>query len=232
MKVLFNDASWFAVPARSRMRELRRGGVAVVRSPGLSPSEVGRWLADVAEPVGHPYFDRMPGHPGTILIEGAEHRAGIWHYDESFLPKAPDLTVLHMDVQADIGGETEWIDLGEAWEGIPQSWKDGLVSAEAEVVHMPPSGEQSDTRSLVVWADAPRLDLNRLYSTEIRSTVPGLSLPCTLAELLEHTEATPSADVLLDPGDIAMWFNRLSIHRSRSYSSYRRVLRQSFNLEC
>lgn len=178
--------------------------------PGLDPE--GRVIV----------LENKPGVPGA--------RNDFWHSDISCMPRPPAMSVLHA-INVPAGkGDTQFCNMYQAYERLPQSLKDSLATKQAE--H---SGEAIRQRNLTSKSDAKTnvvvppstkhpifrkhpvsgktaLFVNRFFTTGI----DGLSEPDCDA-LLEELEsvATTKDNVYRhqwQAGDVLMWDNRCAMH--------------------
>lgn len=60
-------------------------------------------------------------------------KADLWHTDAAFLPEPPEVAVLNMRVCPAVGGDTMWLSLYAAFEGLSSTLRELVAGLELEV---------------------------------------------------------------------------------------------------
>jgi taurine dioxygenase len=180
----------------------------------------------------HPVITSLPGHPEVLPIDGREDRASWWHTDVTFLDTPPLGSILHMRECPPVGGDTMWVSLQAAYEGLSDPVRllcDTLVAWH----HDPWFAAEVEAKGGYEWDGQWR---ERLYPAAhpVVRTHPetgrnGLFVNKQFTKFLEGTSALES-DALLDmlyrhcqkpefscrfhwePGAVAFWDNRATLH--------------------
>jgi alpha-ketoglutarate-dependent taurine dioxygenase len=203
-----------------------------------------------------PYYEPMYHHPDNELVfvssnvpedgkqVGVPKTGKFWHADYQFMAEPFGFTLIHPQVVPQANRGTFFIDLGKAYEALPQDLKDAVANAKA--VHTPrrffkirpqdvyrPVGEllqeieaktPAVTRSAVIRH--PHTGESILYISE--GFTVGLTDekgheldPGLLRDLLEATGQYDTtfehANIHLqrfDAGDLLIWDNRSLVHRA------------------
>jgi alpha-ketoglutarate-dependent taurine dioxygenase len=72
----------------------------------------------------HPVLPSIVENPKVLAIDGREDRASWWHTDVTFLSTPPLGSILHMREAPDVGGDTMWVSLQAAYDGLAQPLRD------------------------------------------------------------------------------------------------------------
>ena len=58
--------------------------------------------------------------PEVLAIDSREDRASWWHTDVTFLPTPPLGSILYMTVCPEVGGDTTWASLQDAYDRLAE----------------------------------------------------------------------------------------------------------------
>jgi taurine dioxygenase len=247
-----------ATASDSDVSELKRHihvkKVAILKDQSLSTSE----FVELGKRFGEPaaYYEPMYHHPENDLIfvssnvpeegqqVGVPKTGKFWHADYQFMDKPFSLTLIYPQVVPKTNRGTYFIDLGKAYQALPQVLKDAV--ADAKAVQSPrryfkirpedvyrPVGEllaEIETRTPAITHAAvirhPHTDESILYISE------GFTVGLTDADGKELDEdllgrlldATGQLDTTFehdnihlqrfDAGDLLIWDNRSLVHRA------------------
>lgn len=191
----------------------------------------------------------------AVLKEADEINVGVfggdWHSDFSFLPNPPAGSVLNAVEVPEVGGDTVWASQVAAYESLPADLREIIDGREAihlgapyGVKHAPPADARSgasikmtrgdpeadkETRHPAVITDPKTgrkaLFVNPIYTVRLAGMSVEESAP-VLAALFKHA-AKPDFSCRLrwQPGDVAVWDNRMSLHyATNDYDGVRRLL--------
>jgi taurine dioxygenase len=228
--------------------------IAVLKNQNLSTDEFVELGKRLGEPV--PYYEPMYHHPENELVfvssnvpengrqVGVPKTGKFWHADYQFMDKPFSLTLIYPQVVPKTNRGTYFIDLGKAYQALPQDLKDALVDVKA--VHTPrryfkirpedvyrPVGEllaEIEARTPAVTHSAvvrhPYTGESILYISEGFTVglvdADGKELDGDLLQRL--LEATGQRDTTFthehihlqrfDVGDLLIWDNRSLVHRA------------------
>jgi taurine dioxygenase len=180
----------------------------------------------------HPVIPAIDGHPEVLAIDGREDRASWWHTDVTFLSTPPLGSILHMRDAPDVGGDTMWVSLQAAYDGLAEPLRtfcEGLIAWH----HDPWFAADVDVKGGYEW-DGEWHD--KLYPTShpVVRTHPetgrnGLFVNSQFTRFIEGfspLESTAVLDLLYrhcqkpefscrfrwKPGAVAFWDNRATLH--------------------
>ncbi len=172
----------------------------------------------------------------------------LWHSDSSFQKPSARYSMLHSVINPSKGGQTEFADMRNAYDTLPDDLKQEIEGLEAEhfVFHSRfMLGDTGYSEAQVAAIPPARWPLVRTHAGSGRKhlfigvharEVIGLPVPVgrlLLSDLLEH--ATQRENVYRHEwqvGDLVIWDNRCTLHRGRRYNlSERRELRRSTTLD-
>ena len=93
--------------------------VIFFRDQSLHPTQ----QADFARQFGtvteaHPVLPSIDESPEVLAIDGKVDRASWWHTDVTFLETPPMASILFMLEVPDVGGDTMWASLQDAYDGL------------------------------------------------------------------------------------------------------------------
>jgi len=155
-----------------------------------------------------------------------------FHTDHSNAACPPKATVLHAVSLPDRGGDTQYVNMHLAYDGLPQATKCRLNGLKAIHVYQSRHSERklielsSESRSRVPDAVAhpilrthPESGRKAIYINPIRTEgivgMPEAAALALLADLLEHaTQPQYEYRHQWRPGDLVMWDNRSLLHKA------------------
>jgi len=83
----------------------------------------------------HPVNNTVPGYPGLIEIvksQKRDHFENTYHSDASWRPKPPKGAVLRCISCPDVGGDTIWVNMVEAYKHLPEEIKQKIAGLRAK----------------------------------------------------------------------------------------------------
>ena len=209
----------------------------IVRGQFLSPVELLAFATVFGEPVVHRFVPGLADHaPITEIRKEPEHLhnyGGAWHFDLSFLPCPPAVTVLLAKEVPASGGDTLWSNQYLAYASLPKHMQErvGELSAEhtSEIAF---NGFGHDSVS-TVHPLAPIHPLTRrhyLYANPVsisRLLGPGGEDDQALLTCLYGHATQPHLQYRHHwmGGDVLVWDNRATMHIAMNdYPGRRRVM--------
>jgi taurine dioxygenase len=191
----------------------------------------------------------------AVLKEADERNTGVfggeWHSDFSFLANPPGGSVLNAVEVPAVGGDTVWASQVAAYASLPADLRAQVegraaihVGAPYGVKHAPPEATRAnasirmtrgdpaadaETRHPAVVTDPVTgrraLFVNPIYTTRLEGLSEAESAPI-LAALYRHaTRPDFSCRLRWQPGDVAIWDNRMTLHyATNDYDGIRRLL--------
>ncbi|MER5263177.1 TauD/TfdA family dioxygenase [Actinosynnema sp. NPDC002837] len=197
---------------------LLRHQVVFLRGQGnLTPQahiDFGRRFGEVEL---HPYLPRLESHPEIVVIDSEDGaKVDVWHTDMTFHESPPIASVLHLNELPPHGGDTMWTNQCLVYESLSAPLRDLVDGLTA--IHTIRVGDEFSSRAehpvVRVHPETGRrsLYLNRLFTSHI----PQLSRneSDALLEYLFRFSEGPQFTCRFrwQPGDVAMWDNRVTQH--------------------
>jgi taurine dioxygenase len=207
--------------------------VLFFRDQGLSDEQLtafGTRFGELTE--GHPVIPAVAGHSRVLAIDSREDRASWWHTDVTFLQTPPMGSILSMITCPEVGGDTAWASLQDAYDRLAppvRAMCDELIA----IHHDPWFAADVDERGGYDWNgehhDRLRPALHPVVRThpetgrrglfvnpQFTQTILGLS-PNESAGILEMLYRHCQQPELLcrfrwEPGSVAFWDNRATMH--------------------
>ena len=109
--------------------------VVFFRDQNISPESHLRLAESLGEiDPGHPVYPHVEGHQSIVLLKNdANNRPDTndWHKDLTFKPNPPFASILHGVKVPKVGGDTLWASMSEAYDKLPNGWKEHLEELEA-----------------------------------------------------------------------------------------------------
>jgi alpha-ketoglutarate-dependent taurine dioxygenase len=109
-------------PVVARVRQaLNDHHVIFFRDQQLTPeqqADFARQFGTVTE--GHPVITPIAEHPDVLAIDGSVDRASWWHTDVTFLQQPVFGSILYMLACPDVGGDTTWASLQDAYDRLAE----------------------------------------------------------------------------------------------------------------
>ena len=204
-----------------------------------------------------PYIKPLDAYPYIIRVlkEADETNMGVfggdWHSDFSFLPAPPSASILYAQQVPEVGGDTLWVDMAQAWQALPRQQK-ALLSGRIAIhsgtpygVANAPAASEQFKGSIDIERNNPEADaetrhpaicrhpdtgeallfVNPTYTTRIDGLAPAQSRRL-LDDLYRHcTRPEFACRFRWGPGSIALWDNRSTLHYAvNDYDGQRRCL--------
>ena len=207
--------------------------VIFFRDQDLSPTQqadFARQFGTVTE--GHPVIPAIEGNPEVLAIDGREDRANWWHTDVTFLETPAFGSILHMITAPEVGGDTSWASLQDAYDRLAEPVRamcDTLIA-----VHFDPwFAADVDARGGYEWQGKWRKKLlpaihpvvrthpengrNGLFvNPQFTQSILGLSKNesnAILEMLYRHCQQPElTCRFRWRPGSVAFWDNRATLH--------------------
>jgi len=201
--------------------------------PGLDPSLTGlRDLGALFRPLeNHPYIAKVDESVPEVceLDTSATPKADLWHTDVTYSADPPMAALLHMIECPQWGGDTMWINCYRVYDSLSAPMQHFL---ESLTCFHDDGGQGKDIRAehpvVRIHPDTGRRSLfvNKQFSRRI----PQLSRPESQA-LLTHLfrwqeQVKFSCRWRWQPGDVALWDERVTLHSVVDDTEDRRVLRR------
>ena len=106
--------------------------VLFLRDQQVSRADHERFAQRFGDLEGHPVLATDPDHPGLALIykdldSPPEHFENAWHCDATWREKPPMGAVLRCIECPPVGGDTIWVNMGRAYEDLPDSVKSQIA---------------------------------------------------------------------------------------------------------
>ncbi len=207
--------------------------VVFFRDQDLTPvqqADFARQFGEVTE--GHPVLPAIEGNPEVLAIDGREDRASWWHTDVTFLQAPAFGSILSMQECPEVGGDTTWASLQDAYDRLSDPVRtmcDSLIA-----IHFDPwfaadvqarggyewEGQRHDKLLPAlhpVVRTHPETGRNGLFvNPQFTQSVLGLSKHESdgiLDLLYRHcTQPELTCRFRWEPGSVAFWDNRATLH--------------------
>ena len=212
---------------------LNRHHVVFFRDQELTPAQQADFARQFGTPTeGHPVIPALDGSPEVLAIDSREDRASWWHTDVTFLPTPPLGSILYMAVCPEVGGDTTWASLQDAYDRLSEPVRilcDSLIA----VHHDPWFAADVDERGGFEWHGEhidkllpaihpvvrthPETGRRGLFvNPQFTRTILGLSdneSDAVLQMLYRHcTQPELTCRFRWRPGSVAFWDNRATLH--------------------
>ncbi len=201
-------------------------GMLVFPDQHLSVEEHSEYAARWGEFSQSPFVNYLDDHPGVLELQNRGKADAVtenWHYDSTFLPQPPSLTVLSAR-KIPVGGDTMWSSQYHAYDTLSDGMKRMLEGVRAEFAGTRLAkrvGKESDIPASLhpVVRTHPETGRKALYVGHPGDTMrrfedmtPEESLPL-ITFLYEHsTRPDRVYRHQWTEGDIVMWDNRCTMH--------------------
>jgi taurine dioxygenase len=214
-------------------RALNTHHVIFFRDQDLTPdrqADFARQFGVVTE--GHPVISAIDENPEVLAIDGREDRASWWHTDVTFLQAPAFGSILYMLTAPEIGGDTTWASLQDAYDRLAEPVRamcDTLIA-----IHFDPwFAADVDARGGYEWQGVhhekllpalhpvvrthPENGRNGLFvNPQFTQTILGLSKneSSAILEMLYRHCQQPELTCRFRwrPGSVAFWDNRATLH--------------------
>ena len=183
----------------------------------LSPDGHREFAARFGELEVVPILQKLDeAHPEIVVLNDADTPAAdVWHTDVTFSERPPITAILHMVDCPPVGGDTQWINLYQAYETLSAPLREMLEGMTAIHVNNYGSGQVAEHPVVRVHPETGRKSLyvNRIFTSHIRQ----LSRPesDTLLPFLFRwcEQSNFSVRYRWHTGDVGMWDNRCTLHQ-------------------
>ncbi len=181
---------------------------------------------------GHPVLPPVDGHPMVLAIDSREDRASWWHTDVTFLQTPPFGSILSMITCPEVGGDTSWASLQDAYDRLAPPVR--TMCDELIAIHFDPwFAADVDARGGFDWNgvhhDKLLPALHPVVRTHPENGRRGLFVNPQFTKSifgLSDNESTGILDMLYrhcqqpeltcrfrwEPGSVAFWDNRATLH--------------------
>jgi len=231
----------------------RKHLVLFFRNQELQPADLVRF-SRLFGPVGsYPFAEPLPGHPEVIaIIKEPEQKTvfgGIWHTDSTYLETPSAASVLYSLEVPEVGGDTLFANMYDAWERLDEGIKETIKNrvarhssaknrAKLRADHLETgamkavekkSGDVREAMHPLVrkhpHTSKPSLYVSPAHTTAIEGLDSGESDEI-LAHLFEHVLHDDfKCRFRWTPGTLAIWDNRCTLHYPvNDYPGVRRVM--------
>lgn len=219
--------------------------VIFFRDQHLSEEEHIRFASRFGELEVHPLTPADQPRPEILRIvhdRGNKGTENFWHSDVTWRPEPSLGSILRAVEIPEVGGDTLWANMEEAYSGLPDDLKEKLDGLQAEhnflraFGHVIPEEQHEKIREKYplqhhpVVRTHPESGRKSLYvNIAFTDRIMGMAKKESdkLLEILQNTASRPEYQVRLkwQPGTIAFWDNRASQHYAVSdYWPQRRVM--------
>jgi len=223
--------------------------VLVFPDQPLPESDFLRFARGFGEPGRYPFVSGLPDYPDIIEVKKLEHErnnfGGIWHSDTTYLQEPPMASMLVAREIPPTGGDTEFANMYDAWDALPDDLKSTLRPLQA--INRSDLADVSKTRSdRLADESAPArpnyqavhpvarvhpetgrtsLYVNIAHTDQFIGMTVEESRPI-LQRLFAHQVAPERVWRLQwQAGMIALWDNRCSLHNPiNDYDGHRRLM--------
>ena len=216
--------------------------VLFFRNQDISRADHEAFASCFGELEGHPVLNSDPQYPGLALIYRSESRhsyENVYHSDGLWRPKPPMGAVLRCIECPEIGGDTIWVNMVQAFEELPEDIKQKILNLRAKSSIEPSFGavmapeararldRENPPAEHPVVRTHPETGEKVLYVGSFTTHFVNYNTP----ENIRHgIDKTPGASLLLNyllsrasipeyqvrwswqPGDVAVWDNRSTQH--------------------
>ncbi|MGH9028870.1 MAG: TauD/TfdA dioxygenase family protein [Acidimicrobiales bacterium] len=212
---------------------LNRFHVVFFRDQELTPERQEAFAAQFGTVTeGHPVIPAIAQNSHVLAIDGREDRASWWHTDVTFLDTPPFGSILYMMECPEVGGDTMWSSLQDAYDGLAEPVR-ALCDQLIAVHHDPWFAADVEARGGYQWDGEWRDKLLPALHPVVRThpengrkglfvnshftqTLIGLSKnesDSVLAMLYRHCEKPEfTCRFRWRPGSVAFWDNRATLH--------------------
>ncbi len=207
--------------------------VIFFRDQELTPdqqADFARQFGEVTE--GHPVLPALDENREVLAIDSREDRASWWHTDVTFMPTPALGSILYMRTVPDVGGDTVWASLQDAYDKLAEPVRD--MCDKLCAVHFDPwfaadvearggyvwNGERHDKLLPAVHPVVrthPETGRNGLFvNPQFTQTILGLSKneSSAILDMLYRHCVQPELTCRFrwQPGSVAFWDNRATLH--------------------
>ncbi|MGW4891936.1 TauD/TfdA dioxygenase family protein [Kitasatospora sp. NPDC004240] len=183
---------------------------------GWSPESRTAFGRRLGELEVHPYLPHLDGHPEIQIIDSEQDgKIPIWHTDMTYSPNPPIGSVLQIVRSPGVGGDTMWSNQYRAYEALSAPLRellDGLTAVHA--IRIPGLESRAEHPVVRVHPETGRraLFVNRAHTSHIVQLSRNES--DALLQYLTEFATSPqfTCRYRWQPGDVAIWDNRVTQH--------------------
>jgi taurine dioxygenase len=201
----------------------------------LTPEEhaaFGRQFGELTE--AHPILPALDAdHPEVLPIDSRHNKSAFWHTDVTFMNTPPMGSILHAVELPDVGGDTLWVNLQAAYDGLAAPLR-ALCDRLTAIHYDPFFAADIDAAGGCTWDGKritrlrpvlhpvvrihPETDRKGLFVNEnFTQSILGFSRVESdglLQLLYRHCTTVPEYSLRhrWKPGDVAFWDNRATLH--------------------
>lgn len=232
--VVIEGAELSAVDVNDVRRALLTYKVVWFRGQSLDASALTSLARKFGVPTeAHPVEPSLEGYPEVLPLDSGEGaRADIWHTDLTFQERPPLGALLHALEIPSVGGDTQWANMANAYSALSrplQAFLDGLTATHSPAkagdyfAGRDATGGAATARTAPLSATHPVvrvhpetgervLFVNPLFTDRIDGLRRRES--DALLQVLYETATAPErvARWRWEPGDLAFWDNRCTMH--------------------
>jgi taurine dioxygenase len=213
---------------------LNQHHVVFFRDQVLTPDAQVAFAAQFGEVTeAHPIIPAIEAHPMVLAIDAARgDKASWWHTDVTFTDTPPMASILYLTTVPDIGGDTMWASLQDAYDALAPPLRD-MCDRLLAVHHDPWFAADVDAQGGYRWDGEWREKLlpavHPVVRTHPENGRNGLFVNYQFTQLLLGMSRLESAAVLdllyrhcvqpeftcrfrWEPGSVAFWDNRACLH--------------------
>ena len=229
---------------------LSEHGVLAVSAAGMVPEQHVQMAAHFGELEHHEFFDNQgPGMEHITVLDSARgDRANMWHVDEQFLEHPPIVTMTHAIQLPSHGGDTLFISMHAAYEGLSprlQTYLEGLEAVHdlAKIAELRWQHGHGSAEALAAELGKGKHAVHPVVLTHPDNGRRALYVSPTYTRWiagLPPTEAKAILDLLYvhiqrpefgyrhrwEPGDMLVWDNRSVMHHAAMDFTERRIMQR------
>jgi alpha-ketoglutarate-dependent taurine dioxygenase len=207
--------------------------VVFFRDQELSPDQQAAFAAQfgvVTE--GHPVIAAIEEHAKVLAIDGREDRANWWHTDVTFLQTPAFGSILYMLEVPDVGGDTMWASLQDAYDRLSEPVR-AMCDQLIAIHHDPWFAAEVDAKGGYEWHGERHEKLlpaiHPVVRTHPENGRNGLFVNPHFTQMIFGLSPNESAAILdmlyrhcqqpeltcrfrWRPGSVAFWDNRATLH--------------------
>jgi taurine dioxygenase len=207
--------------------------VLFFRDQHLDPDQqaaFGQQFGEVTE--AHPVIPAIAENPKVLAIDGSQDRASWWHTDVTFLDTPPLGSILYMLEAPEVGGDTMWASLQDAYDGLAEPVRamcDDLIAIHHDPWFAADVDERGGYEWDGTWREKLRPALHPVVREHPENGRKGLFVNGQFTRSLLGLSANESESILhmlyrhcekpeytcrfrWRAGSVAFWDNRATLH--------------------
>ena len=208
-------------------RLLMEHQVIFLREQSMSPAAHMVLAENFGDPEPpHPVYPHLEGYPSIMRLDfggNAVPDTDVWHTDVTYRGSPPFASVLHGHTIPPVGGDTLWLSMTAAYEGLSPGLKSDLSSVRC--VHDMGDFRNNFTRGEPNGQASALADAHSQMGNAIHPLVQ--THPATGRKYLFDCIIRPEYKVRFrwTRGDVAIWDNRCTMHYALGdYAPQRRIM--------